>query len=245
AREMRAIIRQKLQAGENRDQILRYFVAQFGESVLAEPRPGGVALILYGGTPVALILGVAAAILFIRRRGARPSSREAPEVPPGMRDLLPGEAARARGVTDRLLARLRRWGYREVATPTIEYFDTLVRGEGTEAGDRLFKLVDRGGELLALRPEMTTPVARLITTHLRGRPLPLRLAYAGQVFRGSETGSGRLREFPQVGCELIGADTLEADAEIVALAVDALAASGAAECSVSLGHVGFLRGILE
>jgi cytochrome c-type biogenesis protein CcmH len=81
AREMRAIIRQKLQAGETRDQILRYFVAQFGESVLAEPRPGGVALILYGGTPAALILGVAAAILFIRRRGARPSSREAPEEP--------------------------------------------------------------------------------------------------------------------------------------------------------------------
>ncbi|HEX9246588.1 MAG TPA: ATP phosphoribosyltransferase regulatory subunit [bacterium] len=167
------------------------------------------------------------------------------QVPPGMRDLLADESARARAITGRILSCMRRWGYREVVTPTIEYFDTLVRGEGTQAGDRLFKLVDRGGELLALRPEMTTPVARLVTTHLRGRPLPLRLAYAGQVFRGSETGSGRLREFPQVGCELIGADTLEADAEIVALAVDALAASGAAECSVSLGHVGFLRGILE
>ena len=167
------------------------------------------------------------------------------QLPPGMRDLLADESARARAVTGRILSCMRRWGYREVVTPTIEYFDTLVRGEGTEAGDRLFKLVDRGGELLALRPEMTTPVARLVTTHLRGRPLPLRLAYAGQVFRGSETGSGRLREFPQVGCELIGADTLEADAEIVALAVDALAASGAAECSVSLGHVGFLRGMLD
>ena len=162
-----------------------------------------------------------------------------------MRDLLPDESARARAVADRIISRMGRWGYREVVTPTIEYFDTLVRGEGTEAGDRLFKLVDRGGELLALRPEMTTPVARLVTTHLRAHPLPLRLAYAGQVFRGSETGSGRLREFPQVGCELIGSDTLEADGEIVALAVDALAASGAAGFSISLGHVGFLRGMLE
>jgi ATP phosphoribosyltransferase regulatory subunit len=161
-----------------------------------------------------------------------------------MRDLLPDESARARTVTDGIISRMQRWGYHEVVTPTIEYFDTLVRGEGTEAGDRLFKLVDRGGELLALRPEMTTPVARLVTTHLRAQPLPLRLAYAGQVFRGSETGSGRLREFPQVGSELIGSDTLEADAEIVALAVDALAASGAVDCSVSLGHVGFLRGVL-
>ncbi len=166
------------------------------------------------------------------------------QVPPGMRDLLPGESSRARAVADRILSRMQRWGYREVVTPTIEYFDTLVRGEGTEAGDRLFKLVDRGGELLALRPEMTTPVARLVTTHLRGRPLPLRVAYAGQVFRGSETGSGRLREFPQVGCELIGAGTLEADAEIVSLAVEALVASGAPGCSISLGHVGFLRGML-
>ena len=167
------------------------------------------------------------------------------QVPSGMRDLLPGESARARAVTDGVLSRMRRWGYQEVVTPTIEYFDTLVRGEGTEAGDRLFKLVDRGGELLALRPEMTTSVARLVSTHLRGHALPLRLAYAGQVFRGSETGSGRLREFHQVGCELIGAGTLEADAEIVALAVDALAASGVPECSISLGHVGFLRGMLD
>jgi len=166
------------------------------------------------------------------------------QVPPGMRDLLPGESSRARRVSDRILSRMQRWGYREVVTPTMEYFDTLIRGEGTEAGDRLFKLVDRGGELLALRPEMTTSVARLVTTHLRGHPLPFRIAYAGQVFRGSETGSGRLREFPQVGCELIGAGTLEADAEIVALAVEALEASGTQGCSISLGHVGFLRGML-
>lgn len=166
------------------------------------------------------------------------------QVPPGTRDLPPGEASRARSTVDRVLSRLRRWGYREIVTPSIEYLDTLVRGEGTEAGDRLFKLVDRGGELLALRPEMTTPVARFVTTHLRDLPLPLRIAYAGQVFRGSETGSGRLREFPQVGCELVGAGTVEADAEIVALAVEALEASGAPACSVSLGHVGFLRGML-
>jgi ATP phosphoribosyltransferase regulatory subunit len=166
------------------------------------------------------------------------------QVPPGMRDLLPGESSRARRVSDRILSRMQRWGYREVVTPTMEYFDTLIRGEGTEAGDRLFKLVDQGGELLALRPEMTTSVARLVTTHLRGHPLPFRVAYAGQVFRGSETGSGRLREFPQVGCELIGAGTLEADAEIVAFAVEALEASGTQGCSISLGHVGFLRGML-
>ncbi len=166
------------------------------------------------------------------------------QIPPGTRDLLPRETAQVRAAAGGMLRELAQWGYREITTPTLEYLDVLVRGEGAEAGDRLFKLIDRGGELLALRPEMTTPVARLVATRLRDDPLPIRLAYAGQVFRGREIGSGRLREFPQVGCELIGSRTLEADAEIVALAVESLAAAGVAQFSLSLGHVGVLRGIL-
>jgi len=82
AREMKAIIRQKLQAGETPDQILRYFVGQFGDSVLAEPHPGGVALILYGAPPLALIAGATIAIVFIRRRRARSSSGGADVVGP-------------------------------------------------------------------------------------------------------------------------------------------------------------------
>ena len=166
------------------------------------------------------------------------------EIPTGTRDLLPDETARVRQVATGVLECMRGWGYREVTTPTLEYLDVLVLGEGSAAGDQLFKLVDRGGEILALRPEMTTSVARLVATRLRTAPLPLRLAYAGQVFRWREAGSGRLREFPQVGCELIGAGSLEADAEIVALAVEALAAAGVGQFSISLGHVGFLRGLL-
>ena len=165
-------------------------------------------------------------------------------IPSGTRDWLPHPAARLRAATAGVLAEAARWGYREVATPTLEYLEVLVRGEGADAADRLFKLVDRGGELLALRPEMTTPVARLVATRLREEPVPLRVAYAGQVFRGREAGSARLREFPQAGCELIGPQSVEADAEIVALAVGALRAAGASGYSVSLGHVGFLQGVL-
>ena len=169
-------------------------------------------------------------------------------IPSGTRDWLPREAARLRAAAAGVLAEAARWGYREVVTPTLEYLDVLVRGAdaGADAADRLFKLVDRGGELLALRPEMTTPVARLVATHLRdaARPGPLRIAYAGQVFRGREAGSGRLREFPQAGCELIGPRSIDADAEIVAVAVGALRAAEAPAFTVSLGHVGFLQGVL-
>ncbi|HEV2357140.1 MAG TPA: ATP phosphoribosyltransferase regulatory subunit [bacterium] len=165
-------------------------------------------------------------------------------IPAGTRDWLPRQAARIRAATGGVLAEAARWGYREVATPTLEYLDVLVLGEGAGAADRLFKLVDRGGELLALRPEMTTSVARLVATRLRDEPLPLRTAYAGQVFRGREAGSARLREFPQVGCELIGARGVDADAEIVALAVASLRAAEAPAFTLSLGHVGFLQGVL-
>lgn len=169
-------------------------------------------------------------------------------IPSGTRDWLPREAGRIRGATAGVLAEAARWGYREVATPTLEYLDVLVRGEGPGETDRLFKLIDRGGELLALRPEMTTSVARLVGTRLRGAvsadSVPLRVAYAGQVFRGGEAATARLREFPQAGCELIGPRTVEADAEIVALAVAAFRAAGVAAFSLSLGHVGFLQGVL-
>lgn len=165
-------------------------------------------------------------------------------IPSGTRDWLPQHASRIRAAAAGVLAEAGRWGYREVVTPTLEYLDVLVRGEGADAADRLFKLVDRGGELLALRPEMTTSVARLAATSLRDAPLPLRVAYAGQVFRGREPGSALLREFPQAGCELIGSRTVEADAEIVALAVAAFRAAGVTDFSVSLGHVGFLQSVL-
>jgi ATP phosphoribosyltransferase regulatory subunit len=182
--------------------------------------------------------------------GGRERARGAQLIPPGTRDWLPRDAARIRAATAGVLAEAARWGYREVATPIVEFLDVLVRGEGTGAADRLFKFIDRGGELLALRPEMTTSVARLVATRLRDivpadGGLPLRVSYAGEVFRGGPpSGPTPLREFPQAGCELIGPRSVEADAEIVALAVAAFRAAGAAAFSLSLGHVGFLQSVL-
>jgi ATP phosphoribosyltransferase regulatory subunit len=168
------------------------------------------------------------------------------QVPPGMRDQTASEAAARRWLQTRLLEVFARWGYEEVATPTLEYLDTLLHGAGPGLGDRVMKLVDSGGEVLALRPEMTVPLARFAATRLlsAGRRT-LRLAYVASVFRGQERGSGRLREFTQAGVELIGAGGHDADVEVIALAGEALRAARADGAVLSVGHAGFLRGVLS
>jgi ATP phosphoribosyltransferase regulatory subunit len=167
------------------------------------------------------------------------------QVPVGMPDQTADHVAARRHLEGRLLHLFAAWGYTEVATPTLEYLDTLLHGAGPGVADRLLKMVDSGGEILTLRPEMTVPLARFAATRLlpAGRG-PLRLAYMAPVFRGQERGSGQLREFTQAGVELIGEGGLAADAEVIALAAEALRVAGVAGASISVGHAGFLRGLL-
>jgi ATP phosphoribosyltransferase regulatory subunit len=176
------------------------------------------------------------------RSKTRPRWRQ---VPVGMRDQTADEVAARRHLEARLLEVFRRWGYEEVATPALEYLDTLTHGAGPGIADRLLKLVDSGGEVLTLRPEMTVPLARFAAARLlpAGRR-PLRLSYVASVYRGQERGSGRPREFVQAGVELLGAAPPHADVEVIALAAEALGAAGADGAALSVGHAGFLRGLL-
>ena len=166
-------------------------------------------------------------------------------LPAGFRDQAVAEVAARRRVEDRLREVFARWGYGEVITPTLEFLDTFARGAGTGIGDRLLKLVDSGGEVLALRPEMTVPLARFAATRLlpSGHG-PLRLAYVAPVFRGQDSGSGRLREFTQAGIELIDQSGPEADAEVIALAAEALEVVGVRQPALHVGHAGFVHGLL-
>lgn len=129
-----------------------------------------------------------------------------------------------------------------MATPALEYLETFARGFGAPSPAGWFVVVDRTGELLALRPEMTVPVARFIATRWSERVA--RLYYAGSVFRG-EPHRGTGREFLQAGVELVGQAGTDADAELVALAVEALQACGVAHVKIGLGHAAFLRAVLE
>ncbi len=167
-----------------------------------------------------------------------------PQVPYGTKDILPQDAARKRQVENDLARLFLAWGYQEVITPTFEYHETLIAGAPEESGDASFRFFDRNGRMLALRPDMTTPIARVAVMRMKQNPLPLRLFYLANVFRQEESQAGRQCEFYQAGVELLGAGGVAADAEVVALAVESLLATGLTDFQVCLGQVDFIGGIM-
>lgn len=167
------------------------------------------------------------------------------EIPYGTRDFLPSEAAGKRVIEDKLASLFASYGYDEVVTPTIEYLDNLTLGTSHSLEPHLFKLFDRDNRTLALRHEMTTPIARLVSSRLQDYPLPMKLSYISSVFRYEQTQTGRQCEFYQAGVELIGSASASADAEIIALAIKGLLRSGLTDFRLCLGQVEFVSGIME
>ncbi|HXH83521.1 MAG TPA: ATP phosphoribosyltransferase regulatory subunit [Candidatus Tectomicrobia bacterium] len=168
------------------------------------------------------------------------------QLPRGARIYLPEEAGRKRHVESRLLDVFRRWGYREIVTPTFEYADVLARGTDAGLQANMFTLVDREtGRMLALRADITPQVARIVATRLRDEPKPLRLGYVTSVFRYDEPRVSHYREFYQAGVELIGLEKPEAEAEVIAMAIEGLRTLGLAGFQIDLGHSGFIRGLLD
>jgi ATP phosphoribosyltransferase regulatory subunit len=162
-------------------------------------------------------------------------------IPPGARDLAGEAVRRRRALERRALDRLADQGYTEIIPPTFEYAEVFTRAGGADVTDRLLRFFDLDGRLLSLRYDFTASVARLAATKLADAPPPLRLCYAGRVFRqdpGRE--SGRPRETLQVGGELLGVDGVDGDVEAVRLAIALLTEAGAREFQINLGHVGAL-----
>ncbi len=168
------------------------------------------------------------------------------QLPKGAKIYLPDEAARKRFVEERLLRVFSQWGFREVVTPAYEYFDVLSLGTDVDLQERMFKLVDReSGRMLALRADITPQIARIVATRLRDEPKPLRLAYVANIFRYDDPQVGRYREFYQAGVELVGIEKPEADAEMIAMAVEGLRALGLSQFQINVGQADFFRGVLE
>lgn len=166
------------------------------------------------------------------------------EKPTGVRDYLPHAVAKLRKIENDVLHCMSRWGYRQIMTPTLEYYDTVGVASST-SDQKLYKLLNNRGQALVLRSEMTAPVARVVSSLLKDEPLPLRLSYHANVFRAIEAEAGREAEFFQTGVELVGDDSPEADAEVVALAISSLQAAGVKSFKIAMGHVGFLNGLFQ
>lgn len=167
------------------------------------------------------------------------------QTPRGTEDFLPRDAERKRWVEETLRNLFWRWGYREIVTPTMEFYDAVSAGDAAGLARNLYRFFEREGDILALRPDMTTPIARVVATRLRGAAKPIRLCYHANVFRYAEPQAGRRREFYQSGVELVGSSSPLADAEVIALAVEALKAVGLKNFLVDIGHVDYFDGILQ
>ena len=137
------------------------------------------------------------------------------------------------------------WGFRRIVPPLLEFHEVLALGMGEDVKEKAFRFDDRqSGKLLAIPPDITPQVARIVATRLNGWPLPHRISYSGRVLRQTEIQAGRSREIFQSGVELIGLDSPEADAEMVAMAVEVLQGLGFDNFKIDMGQVEFCRGVM-
>jgi len=174
-----------------------------------------------------------------------PSCIEAP-LPKGVSDFLPETADKINFIAGRIHRVFDLWGFRRIITPLLEFEEVLALGMGEELRGKTFRFDDRQtGKLLAIPPDITPQVARIVATRMHALPLPHRIYYNGRVLRQAQMQSGRSREIFQSGVELIGLDSPEADAEMVAMAVEVLKDLGFAGFKIDLGQVAFYRGIME
>jgi len=163
----------------------------------------------------------------------------------GFTDWLPGQARRRRDLAGTIIATFESWGYGLLDTPLVELLETVAAGIDSDQQAELFRFADSDGAMLALVAERTVSVARVVASHLAGGPYPLRLCYSGPVLRNAALLGGRRREAMQAGCELVGSDSLSADAECIALAACALRESGVHSVQIDVGHADFIPGLLE
>jgi len=163
----------------------------------------------------------------------------------GMRDFLPQELAKRRFIESKVRECFQIYGYEEVETPIIEYFELLSMRAGEEIRHRMYAFKDLGGRKVALRPEMTASFARVVATKLRSEAKPLRLGYIANCFRYDNPQMGRYREFWQAGFELFGSSRLEADAEIIIVNNDLMKRLGFSGFFIKIGDVRILRGLLN
>lgn len=165
--------------------------------------------------------------------------------PDGVQDILFEECFAKREMENKIRNTFRSYGYYEIETPTIEFFDVFSSEIEHFPQESMIKFFDQKGRILVLRPDITVPVARITATKNRDVQLPIKYSYIGNVFRFNEVGGGRQNEFTQAGVEMFGDYSSENDAEIIAVAIKALKAAGLENFQIDIGQVEFFKGLAD
>ncbi|MCI8402249.1 MAG: ATP phosphoribosyltransferase regulatory subunit [Lachnospiraceae bacterium] len=165
--------------------------------------------------------------------------------PEGVRDIYGREYAARLTVRRAIRSVFHQFGYQDIQTPSFEFFDIFSREKGSVLSREMYKFFDRDGETMVLRPDMTPAIARCAAKYFDEESMPLRLSYIENAFINRTSLQGRLKEFTQAGVEFLGDGSPDADAEILALAIRCLLESGLTRFQIEVGHVGFLKGLLE
>ncbi len=172
-------------------------------------------------------------------------SRKLVHTPEGVRDIYGNEKER-KTVVERLLAeKIRGYGYRDIQTPTFEFFDVFSKEVGTTPSKELYKFFDKEGNTLVLRPDFTPSIARCAAKYFMDEHVPIRLCYQGNTFSNTSNLQGKLKEVTQMGAELIGDFSVYADGEMIAMTIEALYHAGLSDFQISVGNLEFFKGICE
>lgn len=173
------------------------------------------------------------------------NAKELLHTPGGVRDIYGMECVRRLELKEKLHRVLHAHGFRDIQTPTFEYFDIFSKEKGTVPSSHMFKFVDRGNNTLVLRPDITPSIARCVAKYYREEQMQLRFCYTGNTFVNTPPYKGKLQEVTQLGAELVNDDSSDADAEMIALTIECLLESNLKEFQLEVGHAELLRGLVE
>ncbi len=166
-------------------------------------------------------------------------------IPEGTRDFTIDECIKRRRIVDKVTDIFDKWGYSEISTPTIEYYETFNHKTQSLKEEEMYKFFDNRGRILVLRPDMTVPVARMINTKFRDISLPVKLYYSEKVFRVHESLEGKKNEYLDCGIEFVGLDGKNIDLEVLVTAIETLKAIGNKKFKIEIGNVNISKAALS
>lgn len=168
-------------------------------------------------------------------------------LPQGIRDILPAEAEKIVKAEGEILSTFASYGYKRIVTPMLEYMDVLDLGIGSDFEGRIVKFIDPStGRLVAIRPDITPQIARMVATRMREVPRPLKLCYSENVLRYEDDKGGKIREVIQVGAEYVtDSPSTEADAEMVIMAIESLKKIAIKDFKIDIGEIGFAKALFS